>query len=93
MLFIKKSFSQLQVLRLWNLKNLEKLKVEEEAMQKLRELEIMDYKSLKVFNGLKHLMSLQELKLPTMEDNFTSQIKKDMSQIFGGTTTITGGHW
>ena len=31
-LFIR-SFSQLQVLRLWNLKNLEKLKVEEEAMQ------------------------------------------------------------
>ena len=76
-LFIKKSFSQLQVLRLRNLKNLEKLKVEEEAMQKLRELEIRGCKSLKVFNGLKHLMSLRELKLPNMEDNFTSQIKND----------------
>ena len=62
-------------------------------MQKLRELEIRGYKSLKVFSGLKHLMSLQELKLPNMKDNFTSQIKKDMSQIFGGTPTITGAHW
>lgn len=96
MLFIKKSFSQLQVLRLWNLKNLEKLKVEEEAMRKLRELEIRGCKSLNVFNGLKHLMSLRELKLPNMEDNFISQIKKDKSQIFGGdgyTPTITEGRW
>ncbi|XP_030969550.1 disease resistance protein RPM1-like [Quercus lobata] len=95
MLFIKKSFSELQVLRLWNLKNLEKLKVEEEAMQKLRELEIRGCKSLMVFNGLKHLTSLRELKLPNMEDNFTSQVKNDMFQIFGGTgypPTITGGH-
>ena len=94
-LFIR-SFSQLQVLRLWNLKNLEKLKVEEEAMQKLRELEARGCKSLMVFNGLKRLMSLRELKLPKMEDSFTSQIKKDMFQIFGGTSyppTITGGHW
>ena len=83
-------------MRLWNLKNLEKLKVEEEAMQKLRELEIRGCKSLKVFNGLKHLMSLRELKLPNMEHNFISQIKKDKFQNFGGTgypPTITEGHW
>ncbi|XP_075663929.1 disease resistance protein RPP8-like [Castanea sativa] len=95
MLFIKKSFSQLQVLRVWNLKNLEKLKVEEEAMQKLRELEIRGCKSLDLFNGLKHLMSLRELKLPNMDDKFTSKIEKDKSQIFGGIgypPTITGGH-
>ncbi|KAL0009827.1 hypothetical protein SO802_004935 [Lithocarpus litseifolius] len=94
--FIKKSFSQLQVLRLWNLKDLEKLKVEEEAMQKLRELEIRGCKSLKDFNGLKHLTSLRELKLPNMEDNFISQIKKDESQIFGGNgypPTITEDRW
>ncbi|KAM3699311.1 hypothetical protein ACJW31_05G016000 [Castanea mollissima] len=75
-------FSQLQVLKLWNLKELEELKVEKEAMQKLRELEIRRCENLKVYTGFKHLTSLQELKLTKMSSNFTTDIEKKRLEIW-----------
>ena len=75
-------FSQLQVLKLWNLKELEELKVEKAAMQKLRELEIRRCENLKVYTGFKHLTSLQELKLTKMSSNFTTDIEKKRLEIW-----------
>ena len=75
-------FSQLQVLKLWNLKELEELKVEKEAMQKLRELEIRRCENLKVYTGFKHLTSLQELKLTKMSSNVTTDIEKKRLEIW-----------
>ncbi|XP_075667289.1 disease resistance protein RPM1-like [Castanea sativa] len=75
-------FSQLQVLKLWYLKELEELKVEKEAMQKLRELEIRSCENLKVYTGFKHLTSLQELKLTKMSSNFTTDIEKRRLEIW-----------
>ena len=67
-----KGFPELLVLKLWKLESLEELQVEAEAMPKLKELDIRCCSKLKVPTGLKHLNSLQELKLANMPRDFTT---------------------
>nr|POF08701.1 disease resistance protein rpp8 [Quercus suber] len=67
-----KGFPNLLVLKLWKLESLEKLEVEAGAMPKLKELDIRCCNKLKVPTGLKHLNSLQELKLTNMPKDFTT---------------------
>ena len=82
MVCIEKSFLHLQVLKLWKLESLEELQVEEGAMKKLRELDIRSCKTLKVPTDLKQLISLQELKLTNMQDDFTTTIENEKWQIW-----------
>ena len=69
MVCLGKGFPELLVLKLWKLESLEELQVEERAMQKLRELDIRCCNKLKVPTRLKHLKSLQELKLRKFHHN------------------------
>ncbi|EXB23829.1 Disease resistance protein RPM1 [Morus notabilis] len=68
-------FPNLLVLKLWCLDTLVTLKVEEGAMQKLRELEIRSCLNLTVPTGLTHLKTLQELKLTSMPAKYTADIE------------------
>ncbi|QCE07786.1 disease resistance protein RPM1 [Vigna unguiculata] len=61
------SFSQLRVLRVWKLEQLEEWKIEEKALPSLRQLEIRLCPRMKVLpDGLNHVNSLLELKLTNM---------------------------
>ncbi|QCE07787.1 disease resistance protein RPM1 [Vigna unguiculata] len=61
------SFSQLRVLRVWKLEQLEEWKIEQKALPSLRELEIRLCRRMKVLpDGLNHVNSLLELKLTNM---------------------------
>jgi Leucine-rich repeat (LRR) protein len=75
-------FPQLLVLKLWKLEFLEKLQVEDKAMQNLTELEIRCCDKLEVPTGLKYLKSLQELKLTNMPETFTARIERKKWQIW-----------
>ncbi|XP_065628736.1 inactive disease susceptibility protein LOV1-like [Quercus suber] len=85
MVCLGKGFPELLVLKLGKLESLEEFQVEEGAMQKLRELDIRCCNKLKVPTGLKHLKSLQELKLTNMPENFTTTIEKKKWQIWDDT--------
>ncbi|KAK7819452.1 putative disease resistance protein [Quercus suber] len=96
MVCLGKGFSELLVLKHWKLESLEELQVEERAMEKLRELDIRCCKKLKVPTGLKHLKSLQELKLTNMPENFITTIEKKKWQIWDDTAhlpRITKDNW
>jgi len=61
------SFSQLCVLRVWKLEQLEEWKIEQKALPSLRQLEIRLCPRMKVLpDGLNHVTSLLELKLTNM---------------------------
>ncbi|KAK7356548.1 hypothetical protein VNO80_15822 [Phaseolus coccineus] len=61
------SFSQLRVLRVWKLEQLEEWNIEQKALPSLRQLEIRLCPLMKVLpDGLKHVNSLIELKLTNM---------------------------
>jgi len=60
-------FSQLRVLRVWKLEQLEEWKIEQKALPSLRQLEIRLCPLMKVLpDGLKHVDNLLELKLTNM---------------------------
>ncbi|WJX15787.1 hypothetical protein P8452_05888 [Trifolium repens] len=63
-------FQQLQVLRFWNLENLEEWDVKEGAMPSLVEFEVRSCKKLAVPTGLKHLKTIRIIKLRKMPDPF-----------------------
>ncbi|XP_050285274.1 probable disease resistance protein RF9 isoform X2 [Quercus robur] len=75
-------FPQLLVLKLWMLDDLERWDVKEKAMPNLRELEIRSCNKLEIPTGLKHLDSLQELKLTNMPKDFTT-IQEKKWEIWG----------
>ena len=76
-------FPQLQVLRFWMLNVLEEWKVEEQAMPKLKNLEIRSCEKLMVPTGLRHLKTLRELKLKDMALEFNATIEVTKDQIWG----------
>ena len=75
-------FPQLLVLKLWLLDTLQRWNVEENAMPNLKELEIRSCNKLEIPKGLKHLDSLQELKLTNMPKDFTT-IQERTWEIWG----------
>lgn len=75
-------FPKLVVLKLWKLQNLTDWKVEEKAMQNLRELEIRACTNLKVPSGLRHLKNLTLLKLTNMPEEFSATIAITKAQIW-----------
>ena len=79
----KGGFPQLHVLNFWMLQELEEWNVVEEAMPKLKKLEIRSCNSLKVPTGLGNLKTLSELKLKDMPEKFTAEIEKTKEIIWG----------
>ncbi|KAK7830562.1 putative disease resistance rpp8-like protein 2 [Quercus suber] len=69
-------FAQLEVLKFWMLHELEEWIVEEQAMRRLKKLEIRSCKNLKVSTGLKHLKTIRELKVKDMPVEFTKAINE-----------------
>lgn len=67
-------FTRLEVLKFWMLHELEEWIVEEQAMWRLKKLEIRSCKNLKVSTGLKHLKTIRELKVKDMPVEFTKGI-------------------
>jgi hypothetical protein len=63
-------FRQLEVLRFWNLENLEEWDVMEGAMPSLMEFEVRSCEKLAVPTGLKHLKTIRIIKLRKMPDPF-----------------------
>ncbi|XP_021282777.1 inactive disease susceptibility protein LOV1-like [Herrania umbratica] len=63
-------FPQLQVLKLWMLKELQSWTVKDKAMPILKEIEIRCCKNLEKVDGLKNLTSLKELTLTNMKSSF-----------------------
>ncbi|KAM4110765.1 hypothetical protein ACJW30_05G016700 [Castanea mollissima] len=78
----KGGFPQLHVLNLWMLKELEEWNVVEEAMPKLKKLEIRSCNSLKVPTGLGTLKTLSELTLKDMRVKFIAEIEKTKEMIW-----------
>uniref|UniRef100_A0A7N2LKW4 Uncharacterized protein n=1 Tax=Quercus lobata TaxID=97700 RepID=A0A7N2LKW4_QUELO len=56
--------------------NLEELILEEQALQKIVELEIVNCRSLKVLTGLENLKTLQQLNLTDMSKEFIATIEE-----------------
>ncbi|KAK9281597.1 hypothetical protein L1049_004500 [Liquidambar formosana] len=70
-------FQRLQVLKLAGLHELENWKVEEGAMRGLKMLEFSNCKRLKMVpDGLRHITTLQELKVFGMLERFTTRIQR-----------------
>lgn len=64
-------FPELDSLKLIQISQLEEWRVDENAMPKLRHLEIVDCRSLKMLpHGLRHIKTLQELKMEKMPEAF-----------------------
>ena len=87
MVFCKEDLKNLLVIRIWSLPSLEKLEMEEGALQKLREFEIRCCKKLKFTAGFTLLKTLQVLKLTNMPDEdlieqeYFEAAKKNSSEI------------
>ncbi|KAM4099767.1 hypothetical protein ACJW30_05G016000 [Castanea mollissima] len=69
-------FTRLEVLKFWMLHELEEWIVEEQAMRRLKKLEIRSCKNLKVSTGLKHIKTIRELKVKDMPLEFTKDINE-----------------
>lgn len=67
------SFQQLQVLRFWNLRNLEEWDVKEGALSSLIEFEARSCGNLACPTGLKYLKTLQMIKLRKMSRSFVKE--------------------
>ncbi|XP_062087813.1 probable disease resistance RPP8-like protein 2 [Humulus lupulus] len=79
-------FPQLIDLKIWKIKDLEELIIEDKALQKLRDLEIRGCERLTVPDGLKNLKKLAELKLTDMPEEFARKIVRDQKLIWGDIT-------
>lgn len=75
-------FKKLEVLKLWKLNDLEELDVEEEAMERLKELDIRRCHNLNDISCrlLQKQRCLEELILTDMPDDFVERIKKRKSK-------------
>ncbi|XP_060670399.1 disease resistance protein RPM1 isoform X1 [Ziziphus jujuba] len=97
-IFHKDEFSNLVVLKLWKLVQLETLEMKEGAMSKLQELDVRSCHNLKSMKGLEQVGGLQTITLADMRDEFLavveSKVSKDrlvvtvLEQV-GGLKTIT----
>ena len=85
-------FPQLLVLKMSFLFNLEEVIVEELAMQKLMELEIVNCRNLEVLTGLKNLETLQQLKLTDMSKEFIATIEETKGKTLDNLAIIVSGH-
>nr|KYP50498.1 putative disease resistance RPP8-like protein 2 [Cajanus cajan] len=81
MVCITDSFPQLQVLRFWNLRELQEWDVKEGAMPSLVEFEARSCRNLEFPTGLKHLKTLCLIKLYKMSEQFMNILnhKKTLS--------------
>ncbi|CAH1446246.1 unnamed protein product [Lactuca virosa] len=84
-------FKKLEVLKLWKLNDLEELDVEEEAMERLKELDIRRCHNLNDIpcRLLQKQRCLEELILTDMPDDFVERIKKRKSK----DTSMTINPW
>ncbi|XP_021300772.1 putative disease resistance RPP13-like protein 2 [Herrania umbratica] len=71
-------FPKLGVLKLWMLHKLSCWTVQDGAMPLLRELEIRCCKNLKVPDGLEKLITLKELTLTNMKEDFVANVERSM---------------
>ena len=71
-------FPELSILKLWSLEGLEQWTVEEHAMRKLLELEIRRCEKLKSLDGLERLLSLKELVLTNMPQEFVANVRQGL---------------
>ncbi|KAH0734036.1 hypothetical protein KY285_009743 [Solanum tuberosum] len=79
MVFPQGGFKELRVLKLWNLKNLEKWNVEEAAMEKLIEINIRCCnKLMSIPERLRKKRSLRELIITNMPEEFKQNVNKFM---------------
>ncbi|KAJ0538960.1 putative P-loop containing nucleoside triphosphate hydrolase, leucine-rich repeat domain superfamily [Helianthus annuus] len=78
----RRGFKKLEVLKLWVLKDLEEWDVEEEAMERLKEVEIRSCHKLSNISCriLQKQRCLEELVLTDMPDEFVAGIKKRKSK-------------
>jgi len=67
-------FPQLQVLRFWNLENLEEWDIKEGAMPSLVEFEARSCINLAFPSGLKHLKTIRTIKLRKMNNPFVKNM-------------------
>ena len=93
MVCYKGGFPQLLVLKMSFLFNLEELILEEQALQKLVELEIVYSDSPKVLTGLENLKTLQQLKLTIMSKEFTATIEETKVQIWANLAILIRRPW
>ncbi|XP_039130253.1 probable disease resistance protein At1g58602 [Dioscorea cayenensis subsp. rotundata] len=78
MVCVEKGFPQLKVLELKSLSELEVWSIKDEAMPKLRELEIEACEYLMMLpQGLQMVTSLQKLKVIRMNDNFCRRLRNN----------------
>ncbi|KAK7815901.1 putative disease resistance rpp8-like protein 2 [Quercus suber] len=89
----KGGFPQLLVLKMPFLFNLEELILEEQALQKLVELEIVYCDSLKVLTGLENLKTLQQLKLTNMSKEFIATIEETKVRIWANLAILIRQPW
>lgn len=71
------------------LQELEQWTIEQQAMPKLKQLEIRSCKRLRVPTGLSHLKNLRELKLQDMPVEFTAEIKESSKEQTWGDIAIS----
>nr|POE76829.1 putative disease resistance rpp8-like protein 2 [Quercus suber] len=89
----KGGFPQLLVLKMPFLFNLEELILEEQALQKLVELEIVYCDSPKVLTGLENLKTLQQLKLTNMSKEFIATIEETKERIWANLAILIRRPW
>ncbi|KAM4080499.1 hypothetical protein ACJW30_11G021200 [Castanea mollissima] len=89
----KGGFPQLLVLKMSFLFNLKELILEEQALQKMVELEIVNCRSLKVLTGLENLKTLQQLKLTDMSKEFIATIEETKVQTWANLAVLIRWPW
>ena len=93
MVCYKGGFPQLLVLKMSFLFNLEELILEEQALQKLVELEIVYSDNPKVLTGLENLKTLQQLKLTNMSKEFIATIEETKVQTWANLAVLIRRPW
>ncbi|KAJ7963318.1 Disease resistance protein [Quillaja saponaria] len=71
-------FPSLRMLKVWKLEKVEALFVEEDAMPRLRELEIRCCDRMKTVNGLEGVTSLKELTLTNMPEDIVTNLTESL---------------
>ena len=89
----KGGFPQLLVLKMSFLFNLEELILEEQALQKIVELEIVNCRSLKFLTGLENLKTLQQLNLTDMSKEFIATIEETKVQTWANLAILIRRPW
>ncbi|KAI4331305.1 hypothetical protein MLD38_029501 [Melastoma candidum] len=77
---VRGGFNQLQVLKLWMLRDLKSWTIEEGAMPNVRKMEIRRCNSLQNIDGLNHLGSLKDLILTNMSKMITDKVKRSVER-------------